>query len=144
MHTLHLKYTLVATAAIALLTSCADGSSTPPIPLAFPQKSHAGRHATSSCPCLYATNYSASSVSVYAFGATGSAKPIQVITGNVAPIQTIQGSNTGLDHPIGTALDPVTGDIYVANTSNDTVTAYPPGAKATSHRSRRSEAEPPE
>lgn len=45
------------------------------------------------------------SVTVYAAGSTG----------NVAPIQTISGSNTLLQTPQGIALNPVNGDIYVAN-----------------------------
>ncbi|MFY9663082.1 MAG: hypothetical protein WAL67_00630 [Candidatus Cybelea sp.] len=43
------------------------------------------------------------SVTVYAAGATG----------NVAPVQTISGPNTRLANPLGVALDPVNGDIYV-------------------------------
>lgn len=43
------------------------------------------------------------SVTVYAAGATG----------NVAPTQTISGPNTRLNDPLGIALDPVNGDVYV-------------------------------
>jgi DNA-binding beta-propeller fold protein YncE len=62
------------------------------------------------------TDYGASedTVTVYAKGATG----------NVAPIQTISGSKTGLDAPQGIALDPVNGDIYIANTNGKSVTVY--------------------
>lgn len=43
------------------------------------------------------------SVTVYAAGATG----------NIAPVQTIRGPNTQLADPLGIALDPVNGDVYV-------------------------------
>jgi sugar lactone lactonase YvrE len=56
---------------------------------------------------MYVTNggntYGA--VMVYAAGATG----------NDPPLQTITGSKTGLYTPLGVAVDPVNGDIYVAN-----------------------------
>ncbi|MGB8909036.1 MAG: NHL repeat-containing protein [Candidatus Cybelea sp.] len=58
------------------------------------------------------------SVTVYAAGSTG----------NVTPIQTISGSKTALASPLGIALDPANGDIYVANASGDSVTIYAPGA----------------
>src|SRR5437870_1165950 len=58
---------------------------------------------------IYATNsgssgVGSSSITVYAAGANGDA----------APIATIRGSNTGLNFPLGIALDGA-GDIYVAN-----------------------------
>ena len=45
--------------------------------------------------------------------------------GNAAPIRTIAGEGTGLDHPVGVALD-TAGNVYVSNTY--TVTVYAPGA----------------
>ncbi|MGB8909624.1 MAG: NHL repeat-containing protein [Candidatus Cybelea sp.] len=54
---------------------------------------------------MYVANTENDSVTVYAAGATG----------NAAPMQTISGSSTRLDNPYGIALDPVNGDIYVAN-----------------------------
>jgi len=59
-----------------------------------------------------------SAVLVFASGATG----------NVAPIETISGSNTALDTPGGISLDPVNGDIYVANSGNSSITIYAPGS----------------
>ena len=151
----HSKYYVAVVTAIALLTSCAGGSSTPTTPLASQQnQSHTGKHATS-CPCLYVTNWLGDSVTLYAAGATGAAKPIQYIhgprtglsdpagiavdssgnmyvanvasssvteyaagaNGNARPIRTIGGSNTGLLLPTGVALNPVNGDIYVAEGS---------------------------
>ena len=137
-------------------------------------QSHARNRATLPCPCLYVPNWPGNSVTVYAAGATGNAKPIQYIhgsrtalsdpsdiavdaagnmyvaniggnpslssvtiyaagaTGNVAPRQIIAGSNTRLFSPSGIALDPVNGDIYVANgfygTSAGIVTIYGPGS----------------
>src|SRR5437660_738946 len=69
---------------------------------------------------LYVTNPpltppSGGSVTVYAPGAVG----------NAAPIRTIAGEGTGLDHPVGVALD-TAGNVYVSNTY--TVTVYAPGA----------------
>jgi sugar lactone lactonase YvrE len=55
------------------------------------------------------------SVTVYAAGATG----------NATPIATILGSNTGLNVPIGIALD-ATGRLYVANVLS--ITVYAAGA----------------
>jgi DNA-binding beta-propeller fold protein YncE len=71
-------------------------------------------------PRAYVAN-DADSVTVYAADATG----------NVAPIQLIGGSRTELSDPTGVAVDPVNGDIYVANESGaeaDDVTIYSPGA----------------
>jgi 6-phosphogluconolactonase (cycloisomerase 2 family) len=47
--------------------------------------------------------------------------------GNVAPSQTIAGSNTGLDEPLGLALD-ANGNVDVPNYGNKTVTVYAAGA----------------
>ena len=62
-------------------------------------------------------------MTVYAAGATG----------NVAPIQDISGSMTGLYDPSGIALNPLNGDIYVANSApgrklGGKVTIYPSGS----------------
>ncbi len=59
----------------------------------------------------------AGSVTVYPAGSNG----------NVAPAQFIRGGQTGLDYPDGIAVDPVTGNIYVANYSDNTITIYAPG-----------------
>ncbi len=55
------------------------------------------------------------SVTVYAPGATG----------NVAPVATIAGSNTGLNGPVGIAVD-ATGRLYVANANS--ISIYSAGA----------------
>jgi DNA-binding beta-propeller fold protein YncE len=47
-------------------------------------------------------------------------------TGDVAPIRTITGTATGLSVPIGFDVEPVTGNLYVANRTGGTVTVYPP------------------
>jgi len=160
----HVKYAVVPTLAILLLTSC-GGSTTLPTPIVGQQSQHRTvQHNSSSCPCLYVADEDAAvnSVTVYASGATGNATPIQNIqgsytglsqpydvavdgnndiyvanatgggtsdnsgsitiyaagaTGNATPIATIAGSSTGLHRPEGIALDPVNGDIYVANAS---------------------------
>lgn len=49
-------------------------------------------------------------------------------TGDVAPARTISGAATGLDLPIGFDVEPVTGDLFVANRRGGTVTVYPPMA----------------
>lgn len=175
----HFKYLVVPVTAVALLTSCVDGTSTVPAPNARPQTSSVIQHATF-CPCLYVTNFgnygssAGSSVTVYTAGATGNAKPIQTIAGpstglqnpigiavngsgdiyvanfgsggsgsgyvtvypsgangNMAPTRTIAGQNTGLGTLWGIALNPVNGDVYVANLTNSglgTVMIYPSGA----------------
>ena len=72
---------------------------------------------------IYVANEGNSSVTVYSAGATG----------NVAPIQTIGGSMSGVLDPYGIALNPLNGNIYVANLGTSrrlrgTVTIYPPGS----------------
>ena len=49
---------------------------------------------------------------------------------NEAPTATISGSNTGLNYPIGIALDS-SGKIYVADESAQSVFVYPPVGKST-------------
>src|SRR2546422_1223272 len=61
---------------------------------------------------LYVANYDGSSVTAYAAGATG----------NATPTVTIAGSNTGLNHPSGLALD-ASGRVDGA-TFIDSVTIY--------------------
>jgi 6-phosphogluconolactonase (cycloisomerase 2 family) len=67
---------------------------------------------------LYVVNYnpntSASSITVYAAGATG----------NATPIATIAGSNTGLRIPEGIALDAAGRFIYVTNSLTSISTSY--------------------
>ena len=67
---------------------------------------------------IYVADQGIPSVTVY--------PPLGSSTGalDVAPVATITGSNTGLDEPVGIALDP-SGIIYVANEDNSTVTIYP-------------------
>ena len=111
-----LKYMLPAVTAISLLSSCA-GSSTPTTPPGFQQnQSHAGKRATSPCPCLYVADFYAG-VHVYAEGASGDA----------TPIQDISGSNTGLGLPTDVAVD-ASGNIYVANDGANSVTVYAAGS----------------
>lgn len=40
------------------------------------------KHASTSCPCLYAVNQGGNSVTVYASGATANAMPIQASAGS--------------------------------------------------------------
>jgi sugar lactone lactonase YvrE len=61
--------------------------------------------------------------SIVAFPASASA--------NVYPAQWIQGASTGLSQPSGIALDS-SGRIWVANSGNNTVTAYPQTPTTTS------------
>jgi 6-phosphogluconolactonase (cycloisomerase 2 family) len=76
---------------------------------------------------IYVANFGGGSsgegtITVYAAGSTG----------NVAPTAVISGSYTELYEPVGIALDPVNGDIYVANyfgpDSDGSVTFYAPAA----------------
>jgi sugar lactone lactonase YvrE len=80
------------------------------------------QHATSPCPCLYAANSQSNSVTVYASGATGNAKPIQ----------DISGSKTGLGAPFDVAVDG-SRSTYVTNAQDDekdtdVITVYAAGA----------------
>lgn len=95
------------------LVSCTGGSpqATPPT---FQQSwSHAARHTTSSCPCIYVANPKNNSVTVYPVGATG----------NVAPIQLLKGSMTKLSQPYDIAVDG-SGNIYVANYNSRLINRY--------------------
>jgi len=72
---------------------------------------------------LYVTNDANGTVTVYAAGATG----------NVAPTAIIAGANTGLKSPWGIGVNPVNGDIYVANIEGGpsefgSITFYAPGS----------------
>jgi hypothetical protein len=107
------------------LPACGGGSSTPPAPRVPPQIASVDRTplapAASSCTtmvCIYVTNVTANSVTVYAKGANG----------DVPPIQAIAGSHTALHVPQGIALDAAR-NIYVVNhTGLGSVTVYPAGA----------------
>src|ERR1700733_13681107 len=118
MRTSSCKLAFIATAAIALLTNCAGGSSTPATRVASPQAFYTGSRTTSSCPCLYVANYITQTVTVYPSGATNNAKPIQTITGT-------------LKQPLAVTVD-AGANIYVANynggTGKGSVTVYPAGA----------------
>ena len=100
-------------AAAALLGGCAGLQ--PPVGTAL-QRPTIGTH-RAQCPCLYVTNVSNASVTVYAFGATG----------NMKPIQDIGGPRTGLTHPHDVAVDR-DGNVYVVNIAPASVTVYPGGA----------------
>jgi len=70
---------------------------------------------------IYVTNLYSKSVTIYAAGSTG----------NVAPTATISGKHTLLNWDLGIALNPVNGDIYVANelggsTGDGYITIYRP------------------
>ena len=56
-------------------------------------------------PPTLVANGGGDAVSEFAFGATG----------NVAPLLTLGGGATGLNAPVGIALDPATGHVFVAN-----------------------------
>src|SRR5581483_2153548 len=45
-------------------------------------------------------------------------------SGNVAPVRTIQGPRTQLNWPTALALDPATGDLFVANDAGDSVLVF--------------------
>ena len=69
---------------------------------------------------LYVTNVANqlnNSITVYAAGAMG----------NIPPTVTIAGSNTGLNHPWGIALDGA-GQLYVTNGNDSTINVYAAGA----------------
>jgi hypothetical protein len=50
-------------------------------------------------------------------------------SGNVAPLRTIVGPATGLNAPIGLALDS-SGNLYVSNSLGNSITVYSPGANS--------------
>jgi len=62
-------------------------------------------------------NFSGGSITVYAAGASG----------NATPVATIAGDNTGLNFPLGIALDGA-GNIYVTNWGTNSITVYAAGA----------------
>ncbi len=66
---------------------------------------------------IFVADYCSSSITVYASGSKGAARPIA----------SISGPATGLNSPAGIALDS-RGRIYVTNQNNNTVTVYAPGS----------------
>jgi len=48
--------------------------------------------------------------------------------GDVAPIRVIKGSNTGIVHPPGIALDAKLGELYIASMGNASITVFPVAA----------------
>jgi 6-phosphogluconolactonase (cycloisomerase 2 family) len=111
------RYIIFLTIASLLLTNC-GGSTTPATAIGSQQNAvQTNHHRTKSCPCLYAANQKGNSVTVYASGATGNAKPLQ----------DISGSNTELAMPFGVAVDG-SGNIYVTNNGEDTIEVYAAGA----------------
>lgn len=80
----------------------------------------------SGAAAIFVTNLVSNSVTVYALSSSSS---------NVFPVATIVGTSTGLDSPVGIAVDS-SGNIYVANCGidcastggADSVTVYPPGS----------------
>ena len=73
--------------------------------------------ALSDKPLYVANYYTTGTITVYAAGARC----------NATPTATIAGSNTGLNHPVGVALD-AAGRLYVANSALSTITVYMAGA----------------
>jgi DNA-binding beta-propeller fold protein YncE len=62
-------------------------------------------------PGLSTGKFQLPSITVYA----------RTATGDVAPLRTIQGSKTGMNWPHGISLDPVSGQIVVANTGDNSI-----------------------
>jgi 6-phosphogluconolactonase (cycloisomerase 2 family) len=111
------KYIISLMIASLLLTNC-GGSATPATAIGSQQNAlQTSHHRTKSCPCLYAANQAGNSVTVYASGATGNAKPLQ----------DISGSETKLAMPFGVAVDG-SGNIYVTNDGDDSIEVYAAGA----------------
>jgi NHL repeat len=109
------------TIAILLLSSC-SGAVTPATAVGTQQGLSQTTHRRAmSCPCLYAVNQTGNSITVYASGATGNAKPIR----------DISGSKTGLGGPYGVAVDG-NGNTYATNVQDggttDVITVYTAGA----------------
>src|SRR5580704_4529795 len=110
--------------AVLGLAACADnissGPSAPQVPWPLTLVSRVQVSPAASCTtraCIYVTNEGNNSVTVYAKRANG----------NIAPLWTIYGSNTGLNLPVGIALD-ASRNIYVTNSGANTVTVFAAGA----------------
>jgi 6-phosphogluconolactonase (cycloisomerase 2 family) len=70
-------------------------------------------------PAAYVSNGASGTVTSYAIGSSG----------NLAPLTTFGRTGFNLDAPAGIAIAP-SGRVYIANTGDDSVTSYPPGAAA--------------
>jgi DNA-binding beta-propeller fold protein YncE len=64
---------------------------------------------------LFVTNNGNDSVTVYS----------RSTSGNVAPLRALAGNATGLNGPIGVAVDTVNNELFVANDNTDSITVYP-------------------
>jgi hypothetical protein len=63
---------------------------------------------------MFVTNLGNNSVTVYA----------RTANGNVAPVRTIVGAATGLNSPVGLAVDTVNNELIVANNGTPSITVY--------------------
>lgn len=108
-------YAAVSTVALLFMTSCAQNDAQPAI--VGKQNQAQAKRDSSSCPCLYVTNWAGQAITVYPVGATG----------NVAPVAVIAGPQTEIDLPYGVALD-ASGNVYVTNFDDNSITIYPAGA----------------
>jgi len=77
---------------------------------------------------IYVTNAGNQSITVYPPLANGAG------TVNEFPTLAITGSSTGLNNPVGVALDSA-GNIYVANQGGASITVYPPLGTSTANQS---------
>jgi DNA-binding beta-propeller fold protein YncE len=110
------NHVVAATIATLFLTSCGGSTTTASMP-STGQQDLAVKRNTSSCPCLYVTNWFGQSVSAYPVGAKG----------NVKPLLYIAGAATKIDLPYDVALD-ASGNIYVTNFNDNSITVYGAGA----------------
>jgi 6-phosphogluconolactonase (cycloisomerase 2 family) len=115
MRRLPSNYAVAATIAAFLLVGCSNATTgSPPV---ADQQNQASKRKSSSCPCLYVTNWFAQAVSAYPLGASG----------NATPLLYIAGAATKIDVPYDVALDG-SGNIYVSNYDDNSITLYPAGS----------------
>ncbi|HEY3676830.1 MAG TPA: hypothetical protein VGK84_12665 [Candidatus Tumulicola sp.] len=108
----------IAVVASTLVVACAGSPTSSSIPASYAvTNSHLAPNAVKA-PLVYVASQGGSSGAVYAFNPNGATKPLETIL-------------AGISEPMGISLDSA-GTLYVANSGNNTVTAYLPGTTSPS------------
>jgi hypothetical protein len=112
----------IALVASTLVVACAGSPASSSLPTSNAAVSARVLRQASKTPLVYVASQNSSTGAVYAFNPNGDTKPLETIV-------------TGVSVPMGLALDS-SGTLYVANSGNNSVTAYAPGTTSPSRTLR--------